>query len=287
MKKTKEKVKVQSLKFSLREICKYFNKSSQAFYKSELSKNKLKFQEEIIVKLVLDYKRELPNTGGRKLFVDLLDDFKKLGFKIGRDKFFAILRKNNLLMKKKRKQSKTTNSNHWYKKYKNLIKDLEITKANQVFVSDITYIRVNDHFLFLSLITDYYSRKIVGYCLNNNLTVQGPLNALKMALKNVKEPKELIHHSDRGIQYCCKEYTGILISKGIQISMTEENHVYENAVAERVNGILKNELSLGETFLSNEIAHKAVKQAIRLYNEKRLHMSLNYKRPAEVYSQAA
>ena len=226
-------------------------------------------------------------TGGKKLFKALKTDFAKLGFKLRRDKFFTLLRENDLLIKKRRKQFKTTNSNHWYKRYKNLIKDLEIVKPNQVFVSDITYIRVNDHFLFLSLITDYYSRKIVGYCLSNNLSAQGPIKALKMALKNVKNPKGLIHHSDRGIQYCCNEYTELLSKKGIKISMTEKDHVYENAVAERVNGILKNEFLLGETFSSNEIVFQAVKEAIKLYNEERLHMSLNYKKPAEVYAQAA
>lgn len=241
------------------------------------------YKEEIVVKLILEKRKLLAKSGGRKIFNMLQADFKKFRFKIGRDKFFDILRKNSLLIKPKRKYTRTTNSNHWFKKYKNLIKELSVDKINQVFVSDITYIRVGSKFAFLSLITDLYSRKIVGYALHPDLTANGPLLALKMALKSVSDPSKLIHHSDRGIQYCCDMYTKLLLLKKVKISMTEENHVYENAVAERVNGILKGEFSMGTTFKSLPEATKAIKEAVILYNTVRPHLSLNYLTPEQKY----
>lgn len=244
----------------------------------------MRFKEEIIIKLVQEKRAILPKVGVRKLFYMLKPDFDNLGFNIGRDKLFTILAGYGLLIKRARKYVKTTNSNHWYMKYKNLIKDLIVTRSNQVFVSDITYIRVKDSFMFLSLITDYFSRKIVGYKLSHDLSASGSLEALKMALEKVETPERLIHHSDRGIQYGCNEYTGLLKAKGIQISMTEENHVYENALAERVNGILKNEFLLGETFNSKTMAHDAVNEAIKLYNDVRPHFSIGLLTPTVKYA---
>lgn len=168
--------------------------------------------------------------------------------------------------------------------YKNLVKNLNVTRINQVFVSDITYIRTLEGFIYLSLIIDLFSRKIVGYCLSESLGIEGCLTALQMALKGVKHPENLIHHSDRGIQYCSHAYVNLLDSKKVNISMTEENHVYENAVAERVNGILKTEFLLGETLTSKKIAQQLVAEAIQTYDEERPHMSLNYQTPNEVYS---
>ncbi|MDZ7821506.1 MAG: IS3 family transposase [Candidatus Marinimicrobia bacterium] len=164
-----------------------------------------------------------------------------------------------------------------------MIKDLEIRRSAQVYVSDITYIHTLEGFIYLSLVTDHYSRKIVGYNLSESLSVEGSLKALKMSLKHVKNPQTLIHHSDRGIQYCSKAYTDMLRNHGVSISMTEEDHVYENALAERVNGILKDEFYLGQTLRSKTIAHKLVRDSIRIYNQKRLHMALNYHTPDSVF----
>ena len=203
---------------------------------------------------------------------------------IGRDKLFAVLRKNRMLVVPKKKYVRTTNSYHRFRKYKNLIKDLNITAPNQVFVADITYLDTLEGFCYLALITDVYSRKIVGYDVSKSLSFEGCQRALKMALKGVREPEKLIHHSDRGIQYCSSGYVQILQENKIQISMTELNHAAENALAERVNGILKTEFMLGDKLQSFEIAKELVKETIKIYNEQRLHMSLDYQTPAMRYA---
>ena len=176
-----------------------------------------------------------------------------------------------------------TNSNHWLRKYTNLIKGVELTGPNQVFVSDITYLRIPGGFVYLSLITDAWSRKIVGWDVSSSLCVQGTLRALNMALSNVPNPEGLIHHSDRGIQYCCSDYVDLLKQNNILISMKEDNHCYENAIAERVNGILKDEFYLNITLPSLKIAKELVKDSIYIYNNKRRHMSLKYNIPADVH----
>ncbi len=196
---------------------------------------------------------------------------------------FNVLRKHNMLTIRKKYSARTTNSYHRFYKYKNIIKDLEITKPNQVWVTDITYIRTIKGFCYLALITDVYSRKIVGYDLSDSLELKGCVRALNKALYQAKNIENLIHHSDRGIQYCSNVYTQILKNKNINISMTEENHCYENAIAERVNGILKDEFYLDQTFVNKEHAKRATKNAINLYNQIRLHLSLEYKTPNMVY----
>jgi transposase InsO family protein len=192
-----------------------------------------------------------------------------------------------MLTLRKKPSYRTTNSLHRFYKYKNGIKDLEVNRANQVWVSDITYIRTVKGFCYLALITDMYSRKIVGWDLSNSLELSGCVRALNKALYQAKGIEQLIHHSDRGIQYCSNVYTQILKRKNIGISMTEENHCYENALAERVNGILKDEFYLDQTFDSLTYAKRAAKNAIKLYNEIRLHLSLDYKTPNMVYLKTA
>jgi transposase InsO family protein len=192
-----------------------------------------------------------------------------------------------MLITRKKPSYRTTNSFHRFYKYKNIIKDVEVTKPNQVWVSDITYIRTIKGFCYLALITDMYSRKIVGYDISNSLELKGCERALNKALYQAKSTNGLIHHSDRGIQYCSNVYTKILKRNNIAISMTEENHCYENAVAERVNGILKDEFYLDQTFDSLQHAKRATKNAINLYNEIRLHVSLDYKTPNMVYKLSA
>jgi putative transposase len=232
---------------------------------------------------VIEIRKKQPNIGARKIQHILRKQRKRLGICIGRDRLFNLLRANNLLVSPKKNYVKTTNSYHRFRVYKNLIRGLEITAPDQVYVSDITYITIIDGFCYLSLVTDLYSRRIVGYCLSRSLGIEGCLTALKMALKGVEQPENLIHHSDRGIQYCSHAYVGLLEKNEVQISMTEENHVYENAVAERVNGILKTEFMLGETLTSFKVAKKLVEESIQIYNEERPHLSLNYQTPNEVY----
>lgn len=225
----------------------------------------------------------MPMVGGKKLYWMLKSDFKILRAKIGRDKFFEILRNNGLLVNRKKRYVKTTNSSHRFRVYDNLIKELEITKADEVYVSDITYIRSELGFCYLSLITDLYSRKIVGYDTSDSLGIEGSMRALEMAIKK-KELTGLIHHSDRGLQYCSNIYTGLLTNKEIKISMSEKGNPYENAVAERVNGILKEEFKLSETFKTKEMVYKAVDEAINTYNEYRPHMSIDYMTPNQKYA---
>jgi len=212
-----------------------------------------------------------------------IDEFLERGIKLGRDKLFDILREMDMLVKRKRSYVKTTNSYHKFHKYNNLIKDLIINRPNQVWVSDITYIRLTQGHCYLALITDAYSRKMIGYDISNSLELAGCLRALKMALWHVRLGQGLIHHSDRGLQYCSNQYVEQLQKHNIQISMTEENHCYENAMAERANGILKDEFYLDQNFLTVELAKKTCDNAIRIYNTKRLHLSLGYKTPNEVF----
>ena len=217
----------------------------------------------------------------------LNQDFEKQQLKVGRDTLFNVLRKNQMLTLRKKYSCRTTNSYHRFYKYSNIIKDIEVNRPNQVWVSDITYIRTVKGFCYLSLITDMYSRKIVGYDLSDSLELKGCVRALNKAVYQAKSIKRLIHHSDRGIQYCSNIYTQILKRKKIGISMTEENHCYENAMAERVNGILKDEFYMDQTFTNTAHAKRAVKNAIKLYNEIRLHLSLDYKTPNMVYKLTA
>ncbi len=225
-----------------------------------------------------------PKLGGRKLYRLLKPLMIDVKIAMGRDRFFDFLRANQLLIERRRRYVKTTDSRHGFRKYNNLIKGLELRGPNQVYVADITYIRTLEGFCYLSLLTDAYSRKIVGYKLSRSLSIEGSLAALKKAIRSCKKRKGLIHHSDRGIQYCCHEYTKLLRKHKIRISMTEKDHVYENALAERVNGILKGEFMLGETLASFAIAQKMTAQAIKIYNEERPHLSLNYEIPSRKHA---
>lgn len=272
---------------SIKNVCSCFDMTRDAYYKYIKRYEKSKQEKEKVVNLVNERRKELPREGVRKLHIALFEDFVKQNLKVGRDKLFDILREYDMLVKRKRSFTKTTDSYHRFHKYKNLIYDFTPTKPNQVWVSDITYIRTVNGFCYLALITDMYSRKIVGYDISNSLELAGCLRALKKALRLTGDVSELIHHSDRGIQYCSNQYVKELKKKKIKISMTEENHCYENAIAERVNGILKDEFYLDQTFTNLAHAQWATKNAIKIYNNKRLHLSLNYKTPDYVYKSVA
>ena len=214
-------------------------------------------------------------------------DFENQQLKVGRDTLFKVLREHNMLTLRKKYSCRTTNSYHRFYKYNNIIKDVEINRPNQVWAADITYIRTLKGFCYLALITDMYSRKIVGYDISDSLELKGCVRALNKAVYQAKNIKGLIHHSDRGIQYCSNVYTKTLKRKKINISMTEENHCYENALAERVNGILKDEFYLDQTFMNTEHDKRTVKNAIKLYNEIRLPLSLDFKTPNMAYKLSA
>lgn len=240
-------------------------------------------RDELVIAKVMEFRQIMPNMGTRKLLFELhaLGD-KRL--KIGRDYLFYLLWKRGMLVKRKRRFIVTSLSKHAFKIYPNMLPETTITRPNQVWVSDITYLRIYKDFVFLFLITDYYSRKIVGYYVSDNLTSEGACLAFERAISKVKSIEGLIHHSDHGIQYCCSKYTQMLKEHKIQISMTGDNHCYDNAVAERVNGILKQEFSLGMTMGNLKHAREAVADAISIYNNKRPHLSLNYRTPEAIYA---
>lgn len=234
---------------------------------------------------MVDNIREImPRVGTRKLYYLLLDKLQLM--KIGRDKFFDILRANHLLIQPKRKYHITTNSHHRFRKYQNQILDLEISRPEQVWVSDITYIGKRDNPCYLSLVTDAYSKKIMGYNVADNMNTESSLKALKMALSHRNNKSlPLIHHSDRGIQYCANEYQKQLNKNRIICSMTQNSDPYENAVAERINGILKQEFTIDRYNQKVEIIKKVVKEAINIYNEIRPHYSNYMLTPSQMHSQ--
>jgi len=265
-------------------LCKIHGISRQAYYKHCQASMKKEINESMILQLVKNVRLRQPMIGVRKLHYLLDSDFEKMGIEIGRDKLFKIMRRNNLLTKRKKRYVRTTDSHHRFRIYKNLISDLHPEGVNQVLVSDITYLRLRNSFNYLSLVIDLYSRKIIGYKLSNNLSVKGNMISLKQALRYIKDPKGMIHHSDRGFQYCSTQYTDYLESKGILISMSGKGNAYDNAVAERVIGILKQEFFLGDTYNDHRTLKKAVDEAIQIYNNERPHMSLNMSTPASKYA---
>ena len=234
----------------------------------------------------MQIRRQLPRSGTRKLYHLLKKDIKAEQLDIGRDKLFELLREENLLVKRKKKYTITTNSKHWMRKYPNLIKQIKLHRPEQLWVADITYIEVQDHHYYLHLVTDAYSKQIMGYELSESLGAASTVKALKMALNNRKYPIEtLIHHSDRGLQYCSAEYVRVLKKHQIQISMTENGDPYENAIAERINGILKDEFGLGEKPETIKQATLQLMQSVEAYNQLRPHLSCQMLTPIQMHKQ--
>lgn len=266
-------------------ICSLFGKSRQGWHDAQRRDAHGMLQETFVLKLVEEIRRGMPRIGTQKLHYMLENSFKEHGIKLGRDKFYDLMEQHGYLLRYRRRNPYTTNSHHRFKKYPNLIRDLQLTASGQLWVSDITYIRSGDGFNYLSLVTDAYSRKIVGYSLWPNLESAGAIKALEMALMGKARSKNIIHHSDRGVQYCCNDYVQCIENAGIQLSMTEKGDPYENAIAERVNGILKTEFGLSERFASNSQAQDAVNKAIDMYNNHRPHASCDYLTPTLAHDQ--
>lgn len=273
-----------SMQYSVKELCSLFDKSRQSFYKRLNGKSFIEsFQDEVIISHVNKIRKDMPKCGGKKLYLCLKNTQPEV-LHFGRDAFFNLLRGNHLLVKQKKKRITTTQSYHWLNKYDNLIKELEVDSPNQVWVSDITYIKYSDKFCYLSLITDLFTRRIMGYKVSDTLEAKHSIDALKMARKRASMCLNgLIHHSDHGIQYCCNDYIQMLNNIGAVSSMSAKGNPYENAVAERVNGIIKNEWLDDNNFRSFKQVELKVKQVIKIYNSKRIHMSLNFKTPDYVY----
>ena len=236
---------------------------------------------EMVVQLVAERRRELPRVGGFKLHHLVKADLGAMGIKLGRDRFFHVLREEHLLVERRRSRTRTTDSFHRFRIWPNLVKELAIVRPNQAWVCDITTIRRRGGFACLFLVTDAYSRKIVGWALGETLETSWGLAALRMAVKDARGPlRRLVHHSDRGVQYCSRDYVGALKKEGIEISMAEAGNPYENAIAERVNGILKDEFLLDRTMEDAQTARRAVRQAVEAYNTLRPHRSIGLMTPA-------
>ena len=225
----------------------------------------------------------MPRIGGRKLLYKLQGKLQCNGIETGRDAFFDFLRRHGLLVKPRKRYCVTTLSAHWLCKYDNLLPGLAIVRVDQVWVSDITYIETSEGFLFLYLITDAYSHKIIGYNVSHDLKAQSAVVALKMAIRQAQNTQGIIHHSDRGIQYGCQEYTSILTDKKICSSMTEPNSPTQNAIAERVNGILKTEWIYETKYSTKEQAKKDISRIIKIYNNERPHASCSMLTPAKAH----
>lgn len=229
-------------------------------------------------------RKRLPRLGTRKLYYLIKDILQERGIKFGRDKLFKLLKENNLLIQPQRRYIQTTMSKHWMRKWPNIIKNMPVTEPDQVWVSDITYIKTEHENCYLNMITDAYSRKIVGYAMDNTMQTESMIKALEMATRQKVNPGiQTIHHSDRGLQYCSKEYAELTAQNNIKLSMTENSDPYENALAERMNRTIKEEFGMNGKVKNKEQLEQLLKESINLYNQNRPHLALNMKTPEEVY----
>ena len=271
---------------SLVRLCRLFGITRQAYYQHFWQQEATGIEESLVLSQVLMIRKDHRVMGGRKLYEKLHPFLLEHQIKMGRDALFDLLADNGLLVKKKRRRFITTFSNHWLRKWPNLIRKMEITRANQLWVSDITYWRTGDKYLYVSLITDAYSHKIVGYHVAETLESIETIKALQMALMYLSKPltESLIHHSDRGVQYCCDLYVKLLQENKIGISMTENGDPLENAIAERINGILKGEYLKHYQINNTNQAKEQLAVAVKLYNEQRPHFSIGLLTPEIVHS---
>ena len=261
--------------------------SRQNYYARRQQRQRRQVDSDLVADLVCQERAVQPRVGVKKLYRLLQESLKQAGVVLGRDRMFAELRARDLLVPPLPRQwPQTTHYDPSLPVFHNQIKDLEVDRANQVWVADLTYVRTAEGFLFLSLITDRYSRKIVGHQAGETLATQETAKALAQALRELPMGVYPIHHSDRGCQYCSHDYVAQLQARGLEISMTEADHCAENALAERVNGILKQEYGLGSSFKTKALARQAIPEAVYLYNTRRLHTALDYQIPALVHAQS-
>ncbi len=268
---------------SVKQLCKVVNMSRQNYYKQRRQRQSRHVDETFILALVRRERSCQPRLGARKLLHILRAELELEGGSIGRDRFFCLLARADLLIKRRAKHCRTTDSRHRFRVYGNLLKDVCLGGPSEAVVSDITYIRTDAGFMYLSLVMDAFSRAILGYDCSDSLEAEGTLRSLSMAWRRLGDSSGVIHHSDCGSQYCSAAYVGKLKRGGFRISMTEANHCYENSQAERLNGILKQEYGLGGRFLSKSDALRAVREAVELYNYRRSHQALGYRCPMEVH----
>lgn len=274
---------------SLAQLCGLFGKTRQGYYKALNQSCGEVFKEELVVSLVLKIRKKSKTSkwGLRKIYPLLEKDLTRLNIKIGRDKMFDLLRMHGLLVSKRKRRFYTTQSHHWLRKYHNLVQNMVIFRPNQLWVSDITYIELSGEVEYLYLITDAYSQKIVGWNIALDLKAESALEALKMAFGSQKNipPYSLVHHSDRGVQYCSHDYTSLLESKQVWISMTKPASPHENAIAERMNGILKEEWLDDIKGNINISSKNYIGQIIKIYNNMRPHQGLGNLTPNQVHDE--
>lgn len=269
---------------SLSRICRLLGITRQAFYQHFWYVSDVSIEQQLVLKQVKEIRAIHPAIGGRKLYFLIQPFLLEHQIKIGRDGLFDLLVNNKLLVRKRKRRVNTTQSHHWLKKYTNLTKEWCPQRPNELWVADITYVPITKGFLYLSLITDAYSHKIMGYNIANNLEAVHTVKALQMALENrIEKDSTLIHHSDRGIQYCCSEYVSLLKQNKIQISMTENGDPLENPIAERINGILKQEYLSHYQIYSQHQAMQLLNVIIKTYNQQRPHQSINLLTPEVVH----
>ena len=244
-------------------------------------------RKQLAVKQLVDRERKLlPRVGTRKIHYLISADLQKQGLKMGRDGLFDLMRYYGLQIKPKRRYTQTTMSKHWLRKWPNIIKNQQISHPDQVWVSDITYLKTEQGNCYLNMITDAFSRRIVGYAVDDNMETQSMIRALKMAIEQkLHRTIKTIHHSDRGLQYCSKDYEQLTSKNNIKLSMTENGDPYENALAERMNRTIKEEFAMDKTIKTKDLAARLVQESILLYNHKRPHLALKMKTPDEVYNQ--
>ena len=264
--------------------CRLFGIERQVYYRAVKSEGQRREVSTQVVKMIQKVRIRLPECGTRKLYSILHTELKKM--KVGRDRLFSIVNANHLEIKPKRQYHVTTNSHHRFRKHKNLTEYLQLYRPEQLWVADITYIGNRANPMYLSLVTDAYSKQIMGFNVSNSLHATGATSALKNALGNRKYiEKELIHHSDRGLQYCCDVYQTVLQDNNVVCSMTEKYDPYQNAVAERINGILKQEFIRGVTTSDLTLMTKLIKESINIYNNERPHWSCYMKTPNQMHKQ--
>jgi len=267
-------------------LCRLFGKTRHAYYDSLWRKESGLVKKDIILQEVIELRRNMPRLGTRKLHYLLQSALASHGIQIGRDYLFDLLQEHKLLVRQRKRKAITTDSRHWMRKYSNLVKNVPVTRPEQVWVSDITYIRMINQWGYLSMVTDAYSRKIVGYCFRSDLMAEGCIKALQMAIRSRMYNDPIIHHSDRGSQYCSHHYVNLLHQNHIGISMTENGDPYENALAERVNGIIKTEFNLHSSQLGFEQTYNQISKSIKAYNEMRPHASCDYLTPEQAHLQS-
>jgi transposase InsO family protein len=265
-------------------ICRKLGMTRQNYYVRRKRRRRRQVDAELVVELVRSERRLQPRLGARKLRVLLRAPLAEAGVQLGRDRFFEVLRGHDLLLEPKASENPcTTRSYHSLPVFKNLIKGCEASRPHEIWVGDLTYLRTEEGFMYLSLLTDKMSRHIVGHHCGDSLEVSGCLAALEMAIEQLPQGARPIHHSDRGSQYCCHEYVNRSLDGGLTMSMTETDHCAENALAERMNGILKGEYGLDQRFKTKVQARQSAEQAIRLYGTRRPHTALGNRFPAQVH----